>query len=231
MKRFWPYLKDFSADLSLANLCFIKVWVLVLYKNDVSLGYYSGSPIPIYVAVVSDILLLATIFFTLHKLETKYPNTLITYINIACTFVAVGLVINGFKVVLDFSNLMPPDPNRYDNLIAIILIFTAGFLIVKYHQTSVRYLRVASLLFLPLFFIIVAQATVQSFKYGPLPTGNLQHSHALHQNEVRSPHIIWIIFDEMGEHIVFAERPATLKLPELDQLRRNSLSADNSLPP
>jgi arylsulfatase A-like enzyme len=43
--------------------------------------------------------------------------------------------------------------------------------------------------------------------------------------------VLWIIFDEMDQHLVFGDRPSTVKLPELDRLRRESLYATNAYPP
>jgi hypothetical protein len=45
------------------------------------------------------------------------------------------------------------------------------------------------------------------------------------------PRVVWIIFDETDYRLAFANRPATVKLPEFDRLRQQSLSADQAFAP
>jgi hypothetical protein len=43
--------------------------------------------------------------------------------------------------------------------------------------------------------------------------------------------VVWIIFDEMDQHVAFSDRPAELRLPELDAFRRNALYATMATAP
>jgi arylsulfatase A-like enzyme len=43
--------------------------------------------------------------------------------------------------------------------------------------------------------------------------------------------VLWIIFDEMDQHVSFAARPAGVNLPELDRLRSESVYATSAFPP
>jgi hypothetical protein len=43
--------------------------------------------------------------------------------------------------------------------------------------------------------------------------------------------VVWIVFDELDERLAFAERPASVQLPELDRLCANALHALNAFPP
>lgn len=235
MKRHLPHLNNFAADLSLTNLCFLKVWVLILYKDIGNVGYYcSGSPVPLYLATMADILLLTILFFALRIAETKCSGRLVASIQTAVTIVAMGLVINGFRVALNHSGFLPPFSNRVNIVAGIILFSISGLYVLKYKRAALRGLRFVSLLFFPLFFIIGAQAAIISTYWEPPPVRAVPMagvSMPMPLGHLASPHIIWIIFDEMDERIAFAERPPNLKLPELDRFRLQSLSADNALPP
>jgi hypothetical protein len=45
------------------------------------------------------------------------------------------------------------------------------------------------------------------------------------------PRVVWIIFDEADQRLVFEQRPANLQLSAFDRLRRDSLYATNAFPP
>ena len=45
------------------------------------------------------------------------------------------------------------------------------------------------------------------------------------------PRVVWLLFDETDQRLGFENRPAELRLPELDRLKRESLVATNALPP
>lgn len=47
----------------------------------------------------------------------------------------------------------------------------------------------------------------------------------------RPKRVLWVIFDELDQRLVFAERPPGLQLPELDRLRRQALYATDAYPP
>jgi len=43
--------------------------------------------------------------------------------------------------------------------------------------------------------------------------------------------VLWLIFDEMNEELLFASRPQALSLPNFDHLRSEALIATNAFPP
>jgi hypothetical protein len=45
------------------------------------------------------------------------------------------------------------------------------------------------------------------------------------------PRVLWIIFDETDYRLAFEKRPAGVKLPEFDKLRKESFCADHAYPP
>ena len=45
------------------------------------------------------------------------------------------------------------------------------------------------------------------------------------------PRVVWLVYDEMDARIAFFERPASLKLPEFDRFRSESVFATNAYPP
>jgi hypothetical protein len=46
-----------------------------------------------------------------------------------------------------------------------------------------------------------------------------------------SPRILWLIFDELDQHLAFEDRPAGIPMPQFDRLRSESLYAEDAVPP
>jgi hypothetical protein len=51
------------------------------------------------------------------------------------------------------------------------------------------------------------------------------------QDAKTTPRMLWIIFDELDQRLVFDERPASITLPEFDRFRRQALSASQAYSP
>jgi hypothetical protein len=235
LKTFFSRLKDFAADLSLANLCFLKVWVFALYQEDKVGYYFNGSPFPFYLATFSNILILAILLYSLRELDAKHTNTFISNLRLVVIIIATGLALNGFRIALVSSNLFPSVSKQATILGAIALFTTTVLLILKYRIDVPRYITRITLVFIPLLLVILNQTAVYSAKWEPPPTRDtskvLVSTPPPPNVSTKSPHIVWIIFDEMDQRISFTERPASLKLPEFDRFRIQALSADNALPP
>lgn len=50
-------------------------------------------------------------------------------------------------------------------------------------------------------------------------------------SSVNAPRVVWLLFDELDQSLVFDHRPASVQLPEFDRLRRESVYADHAEAP
>jgi hypothetical protein len=65
------------------------------------------------------------------------------------------------------------------------------------------------------------------FEHLPPPPAYVdQRSARLVPVKDHAPRVIWLLFDELDQSLVFDHRPASVQLPELDRLRRESVYAD-----
>jgi hypothetical protein len=64
------------------------------------------------------------------------------------------------------------------------------------------------------------------YEYLPPPSAYVDEPHRQLFPEPTARRLIWIIFDELDQSLVFDHRPASVELPEFDRLRRESLYAE-----
>ena len=66
------------------------------------------------------------------------------------------------------------------------------------------------------------------FEHLPPPSAYVeQNSAPFLPVKAKAPRVIWLLFDELDQSLVFDHRPASVQLPEFDRLRRESVYADH----
>jgi Sulfatase len=125
-----------------------------------------------------------------------------------------------------------------DEIIVRRLVFTIPLtvclftLLLALRRTD-KAVRIASrvlLILAPFVVITFLQATVTAMKYRHVGEGAAAPPLAV-KKQRSAPRVVWLVFDELDFRTAFAERPTTVKLPELDRLATQSLFAVNAYPP
>ncbi|MGI8734306.1 MAG: sulfatase-like hydrolase/transferase [Pyrinomonadaceae bacterium] len=233
--------RDLTTALSLSNLCFIAVWRSLLLPSY-SFYYYHTNvpPLPAeYVAVVLDVLLLATLFLIGARITRRSKSTLVKKSARVVFVLALSLPLYGLLAQVD-----NPSVRRFmmpflgDQIMIARLLFTLPLtaalfltlvaLLNLYKAVSVS---VALILILtPFVLVTFSQAAFMAVRYGNAGPGSTAPPVA--RKEVRKgPRVLWLVFDELDYRTVFSERPTTVKLGELDRLAGESLFATNAFPP
>ena len=229
-KRVAELRRDVLFSLSLANLCFLEPWWAVL---DPSPNYWRGAATPNeYLAVMLDVLLLAAAFF--------FTLTVVRRLDRPFAWKAVraglGLLL---LIPLNFLRLHTPGlplshlSRRFGpwvlwvSVIALGLVFV--LVLVRRLELFGRAAGFLVLLFSPLVPMLFAQAIWLMLH--PQPDGGNRHTYALAATDASRPRVLWLIFDELDQRVVFGERPASVRLPEMDRLRSQAIYASNAFPP
>jgi hypothetical protein len=223
--------RDAAISLSLANLCFVKVWGKALSGAG---AYFTEFKIA-YGAIVLDVLVLATIFFVGITLVRRLRKP-VAWQLARWTFLAALLtVLNGIALLIvtlsgvSFSNLLGRNSAYVCGILASSGLVVATIFL---RQRVLRLAPRALLILLPFVVITFSQALFKLVNEAGVvhaaaeraPLANLPH---------RNPasRILWIVFDEMDQRLTFNQRPANIELPELDRLRSQSFYATNAYPP
>jgi hypothetical protein len=219
--------------LSLANLCFLAQWLVLL--NPQHYTYYFWPAHPGYVefqALALAILTLALLFWlgatVVNRTESKRAAALAR----AAFLVTLILPINSF--VIDYLrvslfNLMLS--RWWVLLLSIWLGVAILWLTYRYNRPLTRVAITLLIILSPLFLVNLVSALRLCEKYGsPAETFHEQRP-AKSIHKANAPRIIWIVFDELDERLLFTGRPEHINLPEFDRFRSQALHSSNAYPP
>jgi hypothetical protein len=230
MRRHWVL------AFSLANLCFFSAWREVLSPEGLSYLYYWKQN-PFYAALaalVINVLLLAVVFVAGFYLVNRWGGKHGLKLGQLLFLLVFLRAVNNIRA--QFDNLSTTHLRALIGRAGYIAAFALGLsliaLAIKRYGIG-RVARGAALMVLvlsPFGVVGLAQATWLALKYGR-SISHEQTSAPLLSSDKTKPRVVWIIFDELDEHLAFAARPASLSLPEFDRLRAEGLFATNAFPP
>ncbi len=232
-------LKDFVLALSLSNLCFIAAWRSLLFPSSFFYYYHQKTPPPFieYLALVFDVLLLATIFFAGIVFARRSKNEWIKKSG-KLLFVLI-LIVPIYGILMELERPAVRQVMLHfvsdavaKRLLSTILLTGCIALLAVMMLRLQRTTKIAVTLILilsPLVPLTFSQAIISATKYRdagtePSPAPVLAQSGP-------KPRVLWLIFDELDFRMAFLKRGDTVELPELDRLASESLVGVNAYPP
>jgi hypothetical protein len=224
-------LRDAAISLSLANLCFVKVWGKALSGAG---AYFTEFKIA-YGAIILDVLLLATIFFAGITLVRRLRKPAAWQVAKWTFLAALLTALNGIALlVYTLSGANFATSLGRSSAWVLGIVATSGLVVgtIILREKVLRFAPRALLLLLPFVVITFSQAL---FKL--VQNVGVVHAAAEHAPVANVPHknpasrVLWIVFDEMDQRLTFNQRPANIELPALDNLRSQSFYATNAYPP
>ncbi|HEV3468905.1 MAG TPA: alkaline phosphatase family protein [Pyrinomonadaceae bacterium] len=228
-------LRDLVVALSLANLCFIGAWRVLV--NPLHYTYYHWKYHPgfiEYAALVLDVLLLAAAFWVAATLARRSGSAPALKAARWAFLLALLVPLNDLRMQLtgsNFANTLRSNKALLAVVVAAAVVLAAAA--VRWRAHAVGAAVVFVLVLSPFALISLVQGAWLAFKHrpnaalaadavaGPLPQ----------PGRVAGARVVWIVFDELDQRAAFGARPAGLELPELDRLRRESVFAERALPP
>jgi len=225
-----PRWRDAGVALSLANLCFLPAWYILLNPGHYSYYHWQNNPgYTEFIALAADILGLAIIFWLSVVLLRVFksprweklgrwaflailtiPFTAIFHEHAASTWLYKHKLLGGLSVVL--------------LLLLLWLIIRRTALIARIAYTGV-------LVLLPFVVVNFSSALWLRWKHAPDAEKFLDRAAPPMKQSKRGPHVLWILFDEMDQRATFEIRPQGVELPELDRLRGESVFSERAYPP
>lgn len=225
-------LKDAIKSLSLANLCFIKVWSKLLSSAG---SYFNEFPVA-YLSIIVNVVVLAAVFFTCLRLWRRFRGVRIDRVQRFISFLIVLTVVNGIVSLIAAG--LPITPSgamaRNSHLFGGILITGAVAFVFFKWQTRILNALPGLLMILSPFVVLTFTQSIWKINSRPSMVAYAAERPAEKLEFARkrpATRVIWIIFDELDERLAFVDRPLSVKLPELDRLRQQSVSAGNAYPP
>ena len=224
-------LRDAAISLSLANLCFVKVWGRALSGAG---AYFSEFKIA-YAGIMVDVLLVAILFLAGITIARRARRSRAMRIAHWSFLMALLTVINGVALLaltlsgVNFSMVLGRSQAYFTGLALTVALIA---LVIKTRVLVVRIAPRVILALLPFVLITFSQAALKFGKdVGVVYAASKPLTPANSQRRKPATRVLWIIFDEMDQRLSFDGRPATVELPELDRLRSESVYAENAYPP
>jgi hypothetical protein len=223
--------RDAAISLSLANICFVKVWGKLLSGAG---SYFTEFPVA-YVTIIVDVVLLAAVLFIAITLIRRSRNSLLMKLARWSFLLTILTALNSIALLIltrstiNFSTLLGRDTAWFSGVGLTLFLVLAT---VKMRDRVIRWAPPVLLVLLPFVLITFSQSVLKL-------TRNLGVVHAAVSRTTvvskvrRKPasRVLWIIFDEMDQRMSFSERPVGVEMPELDRLRKQSVYAVNAYPP
>lgn len=224
-------LKNFLFSLSLANLCYIRVWSALLTKKSYFFLVNIPTKLDIY-AIMINVIILATFFWVIITFIQSRKKEWLNNFSIICFFFLLFIPANAVRNVLTISplDLISIQSQIHPSLkmmIIILIIIT----IIFFSKLLVRFIVFSILIFFPLIFFTFGNAL---FILPSLPQHiNVDQRQKTPKNSFNNQQnkVLVFIFDEMDQRITFLGRPKSLRLDEIDFWKNQSLFAQNAYPP
>jgi hypothetical protein len=217
--------------LSVANLCFLPSWLeLMRFRSEAPHQMRSAAAVALFSGTVANILLLTAVLAGAVWFIQRSANK--TLLRVAeCGFLILLLTPLEELAWLGYSRLRGQLPDfvlvSAWSLAMAVPLAASVFLLVNGRKNFLRMAGVIVTLavpVLPVFMIDFGRAYWSAPDY---PEGPRQTRAAAVRPPVR---LIWMIFDELDQRLVFEQRPASIQLPELDRLRATSFFAKDARP-
>jgi len=229
--------RDLFIALSLANLCYLRIWseLLTYTRPDEYLMKLPPGPMQ-YVAVMLNVLLLGGILFgAVNWGRRRFSKSGFRWVEAA--FLLFWIVpLNAIRAVLSNhfdllrSGLFGILDPRAVELLAGASTLAALFLIAKFSPRLAHVAASVLALLFPFCAVTFGQAVWKIAQYNP--SGFAANPPVPPLPDARtSPRFLWVIADEWDYRLTFVDRPAGLALPEIDRLRRDSLFTEQAYPP
>jgi hypothetical protein len=224
---------DWLAALSLSNLIFLRCWAELLSPEQTRIYWLKNAPVPLhYVSLIVDVLIFGAFFYVLMGAIRKEKPVAFRILLVAGLLILVSLV-NSLRTMISnpgtslFLRFVEQRAPVIGVVLAILLVGALVFGGIRALRPVYKLLLLVS----PFLLFTVGQSVYRIATYraelvhdGPLAA-------RLPAKPPGAPRVIWVIFDEWDQELTFAERPARIRLPEIDRLRAHSFSAGDAIRP
>lgn len=221
-------LKDSVLAFSMANLLFLGVWFDLL---DSTRYVREALPQPIeYLSAVVLVTLVGLVLLMVRRWSRRIAHPGLQRVMEGAFALALLFPLNVMR--LQFTALKVTLLQGRMNQILMVLAVLCGLALLFLRRRFV--VSVAAwvvLIVSPLTPILFAQAIWRWVQGPPTPAMSQPLASTRDGDKQPATRVLWMVFDEMDEGQVFVSRPASVRLPEMDRLRAQSVYAANAFPP
>jgi hypothetical protein len=223
--------QDVVCCISLANLVTFSIWFYLFALADPTLDYFRDTPLDtsVYVwgsvaAVLAWLLLTGSFIIILRKMRDFRGGTFMPLLRAAaCALLIIPVYFLSAKMELSSRTTYVLIAGVASTAAILAIGGRGGKLVANVGTTIIVALWPLSII-TPASFVwrILSRPAEAAFAASATPGLLPVHSG-------RAQRLVWIIFDELDEELLFALRPERVHVPEFDRLRSSSLYADEAV--
>jgi Sulfatase len=228
--------RDLMIALSLANICYLRVWSELLTYNRSDTYLMQAPPGPaVFMAAMASVLLMAGLLWALAALARATLSKAAFRVAEIGFLVFLAVPLNSIRAVLSqrFPYLKSPLfellGTRGVVIMATVLIVAGLACAVLFHRTVAPVAGTVIMAFLPFCAVTFGQAIWKAAHYDAANFSARPPAPLLLAKE--SPRVLWILCDEWDYRLTFVDPDPTLQLPQIARLRGEALFADHAMPP
>lgn len=222
-------IKDIVLAASIANLCFLRLWTVMLFPSVLTPSYPATELLGLLVAVV----LLAGAFWLLFTIGRTAKDDRVWWLVRGLPFATLVVPLNYLRRLFLFSQ---EDLLRWFGTTGcLVLAAVIGATIIcalwKWNQ---RLLSLAESCLVGLIgFVLVSSVAMVRGVYSSLaqPPSAVRAGIPSVSAATAGFRVLWLVFDELDQRVAFVDRPAALPLRELDRFRAASFYATAAYSP
>jgi Type I phosphodiesterase / nucleotide pyrophosphatase len=217
--------------LSMANLLFLASWLDLLRLAKESPGQMRSAPaVALFAGTLINVLVtgatLLAASFAVRALRRDWLQTAARCGFLVLTLVPLDLL--GWQVYSAIQSPVKDIIVRPLWSVMLVVPLVGCILLAVYGNRSVfRAFRGIVLVLAPLLPLNLLQFAWAASTAPTVRVTGLAASHS----RVPARRVVWLIFDEMDQRLVFEDRPSDIQLPELDRLRNESFFPVDAQPP
>ena len=228
--------RDLLIALSLANLCFLSGWQVLL--NALHYTYYAWKYHPgfiEYTALICNVLLLAAFFWVAMTLAQRSGKQSVLRVARLAFLLVLIVPVNNLRLQI-FDPLDSSATERQTSAIILtvtLLLLLLALVLKRWRQKVIRGAVIVLLILFPFFLVALFQGAWLTIKYRANAQLVRTESLAppLRSKSQGALRVVLLVFDELDQRRAFAARPTGLELPEFDRLRGQAIFASNAYPP
>lgn len=226
------FIQDAVLALSLANLWWISVWAPLL--NVTQHAYWNKLFVSraMLLALAANLSWMVLLVWLALRIRRRFQNRVLqAFLDLSFLALLLSpldylrLTLLGMPLRTLFHHLLHPLP-----AMGILLL---SLLVAWQHRRAAHAAAVAVGLMAPLAIFNLARIVflLVSGGIGECKAAQFQPTPPLFPAKQDQPRVLWIVFDEADQRLIFEERPPGIELPNLDRFQAESLYATNAFSP
>lgn len=222
----------FIVAVSLANLWFMTNWIAAYARLRPANLYYFGEPPgwTFFAGAILNVLLLALLIWLAARLVRGGGSRWLRVLAGWAFLFSLLIPLNVWRLHSGLAGSQVRDTLGLVGAVLVLLVALAALVLMARNLgVAVRGAMVLVTVLAPFVLVTFGQSAWAAIRYGLLDPAEFRDQAAAGPVAPADPgeagRVVWLVFDELDQHLAFRDRPADVELPAFDRLRDEAIYA------